>query len=245
MTISKTIRSLPLFSALSEADKDALLKWGHTRMYAKGEYLFLHGNPVTHFYIVDHGIVKLFRENAEGEEKTIDIVKSGQTLCGSEIMDACRTHRANAMAVDEVQVLEFPVAWLKNTAKQYPEFALNLLSLLAQQVHLAQLEAEHRASMSAAQIVGCFLQRVCVLHDFDPKGFELPYSKTLMASRLGMELETFSRALARLKPEGIVVNGSHVSFTDLHQMQEYVCNRCSVSEECPTHGKLEKKAGGH
>ena len=243
MIASSAIGDLPLFAGLNEVEKKLLIAGGRVRRCAKGKYLFLHGAPVTHFYLLTSGIVKLFRENAEGEEKTIDILKSGQTLCENEIMDSCRNHRSSAMAVEDAELLEFSVLWLKESAKRYSAFALNLLSLLSEQVHLAQLEAEHRASMSAAQLVGCFLQRLCVLHDLNPKGFDLPYGKALIASRLGMEVETFSRALSKLKNQGIMVNGTHVAFTDLKQIENFVCSQCSVSEECPTHQRLEKKAG--
>ena len=106
---------------------------------------------------------------------------------------------------------------------------------------MAEVEAEHQATMSAAQLVACFLQRLCVLYDYDPKGFDLPYSKTLIASRLGMELETFSRTVAKLKDHGIAVKGTHVSITDLKRIEEYVCGFCSVSEDCTAHQAMEKK----
>lgn len=235
------IGNLPLFSGLAESEKDALTNEGHIRHCTRGTMLFAHGMPVTHFYIIISGTIQLFRTNADGNQKTIDVLKSGQTMCESEILDACRSHRVNAMPVEDSVVIEFPVAWLKNAAKKHGAFAINLLSLIANQAHMAEVEAEHQASMNAAQLVACFLQRLCVLYDYDPKGFELPYSKTLIASRLGMELETFSRTVAKLKDHGIIVKGTHVSITDLERIEEYVCGFCSVSEDCATHQAMEKK----
>lgn len=107
-----------------------------------------------------------------------------------------------------------------------------------------EVEAEHQATMSAAQLVACFMQRLCVLHNFNPKSFELPYSKTLIASLLGMELETFSRTLGKLKEHGITVNGNKVAITDLARVEQYVCGFCSISGDCATHQALEKKLGG-
>ena len=241
LTATSDIRNLSLFSSLSDGEKDALLAGGKVRQLAKGQALFHHGDPVTHFYIVQKGQIQLFRDSADGHEKTLNIVKSGQTLCEGEILDSCRTHRTNAVAIDEAQLLEFPVAWLKESAKSYGAFALNLLSLISQQTHLAEVEAEHQATMSAAQLVACFMQRMCVLYDFDPKGFELPYSKTLIASRLGMELETFSRTLAKLKEQGISVTGTRVAIHDLGRIEQYVCGFCSIADDCTTHQALEKK----
>lgn len=239
-----TISDIALFAGLTEQEKESLIKGGHVRRLARGQLLFAHGDPVTHFYVVLRGTMQLFRAAPDGHEKTIALVTSGETMCEDEIMDACHGHRVNAMAVEDASVLEFPVSWLKATAKQYGAFALNLLSLISERAHMAEVEAEHQATMSAAQMVACFIQRLCVLYNFDPKGFTLPYSKTLIASRLGMELETFSRTLARLKEHGILVEGSHVAITDLERINAYVCAMCSISGECATHQAMEKKLCG-
>lgn len=238
----EAVRNAPLFSGLTEQDKDALIKGGRIRQCPKGQMLFSHGEPVTHFYVIVKGTFQLFRENADGQEKTIEVLKSGQAMCEGEILDSCRHHRVNAVPVEDSAVLEFPVGWLKEAARKYSAFALNLLALIAQEAHMAEVEAEHQATMSAAQLVACFMQRLCVLYNFDPKGFDLPYSKTLIASRLGMELETFSRTLARLKDHGIAVEGTRVKITDLGRIEAYVCGMCSISGECATHQAMEKKA---
>jgi len=239
--LPQTLRSIPLLTGLSEAEKDALLEGGHLRQYSRGQMIFGHGEPVTHFYVVVRGTVQLFRENSDGHEKTIDVLKDGQTMCESEIMDSCRSHRVNAVPVEDTTLLEFPVGWLKSTAQRHSNFALNLLSLIAAQAHMAEVEAEHQATMSAAQLVACFLQRLCVLYDFDPHGFELPYSKTLIASRLGMELETFSRAVAKLREHGIALKGTHVAIHDLSRIEQYACGFCSIAEDCTTHQAMERK----
>jgi CRP/FNR family transcriptional regulator, dissimilatory nitrate respiration regulator len=240
-----TIQTMPVFAGLTEQDRNALIKGGRIRQCPKGQMLFSHGDPVTHFYLILSGTFQLFRANADGQEKTVEVLKTGQTMCEGEILDSCRAHRVNAVAVEDSAIMEFPVGWLRDTAKQHSAFALNLLSLISNQAHMAEVEAEHQATMSAAQLVACFLQRLCVLYGFDPKGFELPYSKTLIASRLGMELETFSRTLNKLKEHGITVDGSKVMITDLERIEEYVCNFCSIASDCTTHQAMEKRMCGN
>jgi CRP-like cAMP-binding protein len=240
----ESTRGIALFSGLTEQEKDSLVKGGRLRQVPRGQMLFAHGDTVTHFYVIINGTMQLFRATPDGHEKTIEVAKAGQTLCEDEIMDSCHGHRTNAVAVEDAAVFEFPVSWLKDMAKKHSAFALNLLSLISQRAHMAEVEAEHQATMSAAQLVACFMQRLCVLYSFNPKGFDLPYSKTLIASRLGMELETFSRTLAKLKEHGITVEGNHVQITDLGKIGEYVCGMCSISGECATHQAMEKKICG-
>jgi CRP/FNR family transcriptional regulator, dissimilatory nitrate respiration regulator len=243
IVVPENAKAGSLFAGLTGAEKESLLKGGRLRKCPKGQMVFLHGDPVAHFYIIVQGAIQLFRETADGQEKTIHIIEAGQTMCEGEILDTCITHRMSAVAIDDTSIMEFPAAWLKDSARKLGTFALNLLSLIAQEAYMAEIEAEHQASMSAPQLVACFLQRLCVLHDFDPKGFDLPYSKSLIASRLGMELETFSRTLAKLRENGITVSGTHVSINDQQLLEEYVCQMCSVAEECTTHQSMNKKAG--
>lgn len=243
--LADAIKNSPLFVGVAEQDKQQLLSEGRMRKLLRKQMLFAHGEPVTHFYILTQGTIQLFRENAEGQEKTIEVLKSGQTLCESEIMDSCHGHRVNAVAVEDSELMEFPVGWLKDAARKHGAFALNLLSQIASQAHMAEIEAEHQANMSAAQLVACFLQRLCVLYDFNPKGFDLPYSKTLIASRLGMELETFSRTLNKLKEHGIILEGNHVRIQDLAKIEQYVCNFCSIAEDCSIHHTMERKNANH
>jgi CRP-like cAMP-binding protein len=125
--------------------------------------------------------------------------------------------------------------------KKNGAFALNLLNLISDHAHEAELEAEHQASMSSTQLVACFLQRLCMLYEFDPHGFDLPYNKTLIASRLGMELETLSRTFSKLREYGITVSGSRVTIHNHDHSGKHVCSSCSIAEDCPTHRALQEK----
>lgn len=74
------------------------------------------------------------------------------------------------------------------------------------------------------------------LADSDSKGpvtIHLPYDKTLLAARLGMQPETFSRALAKLKEQtGIRVKGAVVELDNLEQLINYSCQVCSSEFPC-------------
>lgn len=240
-----SLRNIPLFAGLSQPDSSALLQLCHVRNLAGGAHLFRQGDTVGAFFIVLEGTIQLFRATPDGHEKTIDLLHIGQMMGVGEIMDSCNAYRTYARAVNASRVLEFPAASLKEMARRHGAVALNLLWAMSTQAHEAALEAEHQATMSAAQLVACFMQRLCILFGFNPAGFELPYSKTLIASRLGMEIETFSRTLHKLRDNGIVVDGNHVSITDIDLINQYVCESCSISRECVTHQKLAQLSPSH
>jgi hypothetical protein len=51
--------------------------------------------------------------------------------------------------------------------------------------------------------------------------FELPFDKSLIARRLGMKPETFSRALAKLRGIGVETQGATVNVEDLDRLRAY------------------------
>jgi CRP-like cAMP-binding protein len=237
---SEMLRSLPVFSALTKHENSNLLANSRLRVCEQGAFLFIHGDMITNFYVVCKGSVQIFRETPDGHEVTSDLLIAGDSINADEIITRRITHNKNARAVDGVVVLQIPTSWMQQNLSNFDYMAEHLMSSLSDRMHSAQIEAEHQSTMSATQIVACYLQRLCVLYNFSPKGFDLPYSKTLIASRLRIELETFSRALKNLRDEGIKVNGTHVSFIDVKKTGHFVCDECSLCEDCPAHMSLHK-----
>jgi len=54
-----------------------------------------------------------------------------------------------------------------------------------------------------------------------PAEIELPYEKVLIAKRLGMKPESFSRAVARLADLGVVVERDSVKVSDLARLAAF------------------------
>lgn len=242
MTIAlETLKALPLFSDISEDDGAMLIRNSRIISCKRGKFLFMHGDKITHFYVICRGAMQIFRETPGGHEITNDILIAGDSLNTEEVVGSQTVHAVNARAVEDSSLLAIPVSWMRENLKEFDHIAGKLLQNLADRLHSVQVEAEQLTTMSAAQMVACYLQKLCVLYDFDPHGFELPYTKTLIASRLRIEKETFSRTLQTLRDQGITVTGTHVSFKDMRKADNFSCGECSVAEECGTHRLFYEK----
>ncbi len=242
LSLSDVINFLPLFSGISKQEKENLRYVAKIKCLSHGQTLFIQGDEMLFFHVVYRGTVQLFRETTDGHEITSDILISGDSLCPSEIADDTPLYHANARAVDDVVLLEIPISWMKYNLKNFNHLMFKLFSDVSHRLQEATLEVERQATMSAPQLIVCFLYNICARYNFDPRGFELPYSKTLIASRLGMELETFSRSLHKLKEYGITVQGTHVSF-DNTKVEEFVYDHCPVLG-CLKHMEVEKTLTG-
>jgi CRP-like cAMP-binding protein len=232
-TIKNSIKEYPLFDGLTDDEKNIFLGRARIKRYRRGQYLFTQGDSVKDFYIVQNGVVRLFRTTPNGEEITSDILVEGDTICERKVFQFNAAHPDYALAVEDSTVLEFPSLWLRESVRKNATLSLNMLSLLSRRSLLKDIESEHQITMSTAQIVACFLQWLCSTHGFDPNNFELPYSKTLIASRLGMKQETFSRTLPKLKENGIHLQGARVIFHNFNDVDQYTCAQCSFIDDCP------------
>jgi CRP-like cAMP-binding protein len=231
---------LTLFEGLSEAEKVEFLGGARIKACPRGTYLFTQGEEVKGFYIVQSGVVRLFRTTPEGDEVTTDILIEGDTICEGRVFRQNSIHPDYALCVEDSVLLEFPVAWLRESVSKNTAFSLNMLSILSRRSLLKDIESEHQSTMSTAQMVACFLQWMCNTHNFDPKGFDLPYSKSLIASRLGMKQETFSRTLPKLRENGIDVQGTRVSFLNFDDVDQYTCKNCSFIDDCGARKMLQQ-----
>ena len=196
---------------------------------------FAQGDDLTHLYWICEGAVQVFRHTPDGRELTGAIQVTGDLLYEPDALHLRKYHAMNARAVKETTLLAVPSAWIEEHIQSWNHLAAHFITLLIQRAQEARTDSEHQATMNAAQLISCFLQHMCVLHHFDPRGFDLPYTKSLIASRLGMELESFSRTLPKMKEMGITVEGKHVSFNNIEAAQHHSCGACSSTEDCPTH----------
>jgi CRP-like cAMP-binding protein len=225
---------LSLFSDLSTIERDELVRASRVRTLKKGDHVFYHGDASASFFIVVSGAIRTHRETPDGKEVTLHIAIVGDTLGDHEMFENKPSYQTSAIAAEDSLVLEYPVRWIREKIREHSALALNMLAAVSKSSSRMTIDREHMVTLKTPQRIGCFLMRLCDIHQLDPKKFTLPYSKATIASKLGMEPESFSRALAKLKEIGVMVNGNEVSIHSVSALNDYVCSACSVSEDCET-----------
>lgn len=226
------LRTLPFFENLPEEDMKVLLQPSIIRDFDKHQNLFHQGDKADRLFVIVNGWVKLYRHTAEGEESVIAIFTRGDILGEAAIIMGA-SYPFSAETAEETKFIEIPGAVLRERASQNPEIMSRIMSSMSRELRNVQMENEHLAIMSAPQRVGCLLLQLS--SGLIGKGgtFSFPYDKSLAAARLGMKAETFSRALAQLKPLGVTVKGPEVAISNFTDLVEYVCNHCSsLPGEC-------------
>lgn len=198
----------------------------------KGNVLFVNKDEAALFYVIVSGWVKLFRETLDGAQAVVDILPAEHTFGESSIFEN-NQYPYTAETAEPSTLLAIPLELLKNELQNNSNMALSMLSSMAEYRKQQDKELEHRTIQNAPQRIGCFLLR---LIDQNAKGsitIHLPYDKTLVAARLGMQPETFSRALSKLKTAvGLDVKGASIHIKNIQDLSSYACSACTSAFPC-------------
>lgn len=225
--IEKFLRGLAFFTDLPEPVLQAFTSSGKLRSYAKRDNIFRQSEGADRLFVVESGWVKLYRHTPEGDEAITALFKRGDVF-GEAAIFGSTGYPFSAEAAEETTLFEIPGSVLREQAKGCHEVLARVMNSMSREMRNLQMENEHLALMSAPQRVGCLLLQLSSGMNGKGGTFSFPYDKALAAARLGMKAETFSRALAQLKPVGVEVEGPQVTIASFSNLVEYCCTHCSA-----------------
>ena len=208
----------PLFRGLSREEL-ARIAAGTTRVHlARGERVFERGDPCTGFYIVVYGQVKLAVGSAAGAEKVVEIIGPGQSF-GEAVMFMDRPFVVSAAALADTLLLHVSKGVLFSELDCRPELARRMLAGLAMRLHMLVKDVAAMTLHSATHRVIGYLARL----EEDGEGrVTLPAQKSLIASRLNLTPEYFSRILHDLAAAGLIrVEGRDIEILDAEGLRRY------------------------
>lgn len=226
------LKSLTFFTGLPQADIDAFLDVAHVRTQAKGKGLFHQGDSADAFFVIISGWVKLYRNTAEGEEALVGVFSRGDVF-GEAALFRGSVYPLSAEVAEDAHILAIPANILRSRAQKNPEITNRMLASLTREMQNLQRQNEQMVILSASQRLACLLLQFSADMLGTGGAFNFPYDKSLAAARLGMKPETFSRALAQLKPYGVKVQGPEIKIDSFATLVGYVCGHCSaLPSEC-------------
>jgi CRP-like cAMP-binding protein len=223
LAIPVLLAQLPLFSALTPEQLGQIATAAREKHLAKGEMLFQKGDPPQGFYVVVTGQIKLALPSAQGNEKVVEIIGPQQSF-GEAVMFMDRPFPVFAEALLDTRLLHIGKDAVFHLIDTDPSFARRMLAGLSMRLHSLIADVESYTLRSSAQrMIGYLLQHAP--HD-DPQAnrveIKLPTSKHILASRLNLTPETFSRVLHDLAESGLIaVQGRTITIPDLKRLRAH------------------------
>jgi CRP-like cAMP-binding protein len=220
---SAFLANLPLFKELAPDEIDRIAA-GTTELHVpRGEILFNKGDPCTGFHLVIYGQVKLAFVTPAGSEKVIEILGPGVSF-GEALMFMDKPYIVMAQALADSLVVHVSKQVVFDELEHDPAFARKMLAGLSRRLHGLIADVEAYSLQSGTQrVIGYLLRQDAeVANGVEPYKVTLPTSKAVVASRLNVTPEHFSRILHELAGAGLVrVDGREIVIQDLARLRSY------------------------
>jgi CRP-like cAMP-binding protein len=126
------LRSLSLFSGLSNRELGSLLQMFHSRVYQEGEIVFQEGDIGRALFVVESGKVALTRRTQDGKDRAVAELGPGSFFGEMALLEQL-PRSAAAVAKEKSALLLLYRSKLDEILRQHPHIGVSIM------MHLAQL----------------------------------------------------------------------------------------------------------
>jgi len=218
--VESELRKHILFSALTPEQLTLVARHSRILHLAEGEILFQQDQPAERFFRLCSGQIKLSRLSMEGTEHVIEVVHPGQPFAEAVLFMKKRVFPVNAEALMPCDVLAVDSAIFLQILYDSRETCFRLMADMSYRLHIFVNEIDNLTLQNATfRLVHHLLQQItdCKAETAD---IELVTSKQILASRLSIKPETFSRILKTLSQQGLLtVNGRTIHIRDVRGLR--------------------------
>ena len=213
------LANLAMFCEMSPAELDRIAAATVPLYFEKGQSIVQCGDPCTGLHVVVYGQVKLAFTSPQGVEKVLEIIRPGQTF-GEALMFLDKPYIVFAQALADTMLLH--VAKHAVFEELGPNgFGRRMIAGIARRLHGLVRDVEAYTLRSGQErVLGYLLAELPEGTQSGPAEVHLTPGKSVLASRLNMTPEHFSRILHDLAVEGLIeVNGRSIRVPDVARLR--------------------------
>ncbi len=224
------LSNLPIFRDLRPDEIERLAMGTAEQRVQKGQPIFQRGDPCVGFHAVVYGQVKLAFVSPSGTEKVVDIIGPGQTF-GEALMFSSRPYVVYGQALADSLLLHISHEVIDAEMARDPHVARAMLASLSRRlIGLIQDVEAYSLRSGMQRVIGYLLRDIDQMVDAGKLGspaaplrIMLDANKGVIASRLNLTPEHFSRILGELSHEGLIeVHGSQIDILDPVKLREHL-----------------------
>ncbi|MFV8834166.1 Crp/Fnr family transcriptional regulator [Aquisalimonas sp.] len=202
--IHEALVSNPLFRHLPNSELDGLVGRVRRVRHQTGAILFHQGDPAQHFFLLQEGLIKLARTNAEGLEKVVHLVRPGETFAEAVMFMDARKYPVTAQVLEPAGVLSIPNDDYRALLDNDTGACMALLADLSMRLHSRLEDIDQLTLQQSRPRVARYLLTQASASPLPGEPVQLPAPKHVIASRLSMTPETLSRILHELNARGVL-----------------------------------------
>ena len=198
--VRRYLSVIPYLAGLTEPD--AALITEHSRLYrfTMGDIMFFEGDVSRGLWVIESGVVKVYKVGADGGEYIMHLSGDGDTFNDISALDGGLTPANAAVLSPELTVWLIPCEALRTVITQNPQVALNVIQVLTRRVRTLVGQMEDLALHSVSVRLARFLLRQTQDDSANPVGV----TRTAIAAHLNTTPQTISVILRELQAAGAI-----------------------------------------
>ena len=197
-----SIRHMMLFSELQDSDFDHILEPIDNFRYAENTMLYNQGDKDNKVYSIRRGFIKLVQSQPDGSLRIVRLLGPGAIVGIEALLD--NPYRHTVIALSELDICRIYTTTLKHLETEKPRLNEKVMAHWEQHLSFAD---RWISELSSGSVRSRTLKLLGFLVELNGDG-----SNTIrffgyedMASMIGSSREAFSRIVAELKNEGVIV----------------------------------------
>ncbi len=217
MPIIDDLRSCYLLQRLSEEQIQRLSQRAFRVHLSEGQILFNQGEPADRFFLMLRGLIKLYRLSPNGNEKIIEIIGPGNTFAEAMMFLERPGYPVCATALTTSELVSIDARDFRQLLSDSVGTCFILLGDMSQRLRGLIRQIDDLTLHTATNRVAAYLLTKSREEGME---FNLDIRKGVLASRLSVKPETFSRIIKQLNERGIVrVDGFRVCVLKLDALE--------------------------
>ena len=222
MNSAEYLRSVSIFSDLSDVEIASISKKMTPYSYSKGEFIVMEETEGQQCYFITHGSVKITRSSKEGREVILAILTAGEFFGEMSLLDG-ETRSANVLTLEETKVLALNRNDFMATLEEYPRVSIQLLKELTIRLRKSDLQIASLTLSDAEKRIGLCILRLAgeqgTIRQGHVKIKKFPFQHDI-ANMAGTSRETVSRTLVLFEQNGLIQReGRQLTIVDYMQFQ--------------------------
>ncbi len=214
------LKSIPYFAELEPPDIEQVARTLVERHFARGEVIFLEGNPSDGLYLVASGRVRIYKVSKEGREQVLTLAGQGETFNEVPTFDG-GPNPATAEALEPTTLYVLPAMDFLRLAAEYPTIWRGIMKLFALRLRqLTVLVEDLSFRQVRSRVAKVLLQRL----EEGQRGSRPPrLTQREIAAIAGTAREVVGRVLHALDEAGAVrLERGHIAQVDEQKLIEFL-----------------------
>lgn len=226
LSIINELQHSTLFAGMNDDQLRRVVESSSLLTLADGEQLFARDDPAKHFFQVRCGQLKLFRLSKNGVEKVMHVFGPGETFAEAIMFMERHSYPVTTEALVKSEVIAFESKVFMEILRENVDTCFRVMSNMSMRLKLRLDDIDALSLQNATlRFVNYLLQQLPESSPGDsnePSDIRLTLPKSVVASRLSIQPESFSRILNSLIKLGLInVDGPDIHINDLQGLRSF------------------------